>query len=233
MFRYVVVGVIGLVAGSAWAQQAAPQAGVSAPSSSSAPVQPSRAVVPMEEPQPGDHWTYEVRDEIVGKISATRTFLITGVTPTEIIERVNSSDKAEPNQVVSDRSWNLTASGDWRFSPNDGSGIQLPLAVGKTWNFQCNVINASNGNIRKRSGHSTISGQESVTTKAGTFETYKIEMTFVGRSVQDPSRATEVTTQVWYAPVIDHWVKRTFVSRVDKHVLLNNTIELVDYGRKQ
>jgi len=36
----------------------------------------------------------------------------------------------------------------------------------------------------------------------------------------------------WYAPAINHWVKRTVVSRVDKHLLVNNTIELTEYGRK-
>jgi len=73
MLRYVVLVLIGLIASSASAQQAPPQAGApAAPPSSPAPVEPAKAVVPMEEPLPGDHWTYEVRDEITGKISATR-----------------------------------------------------------------------------------------------------------------------------------------------------------------
>jgi len=42
-----------------------------------------------------------------------------------------------------------------------------------------------------------------------------------------------VTSVTWYAPAIDHWVKRTFVSRADQHVRTNNTIELVEYGRKK
>ena len=37
----------------------------------------------------------------------------------------------------------------------------------------------------------------------------------------------------WYAPAIDHWVKRTFISRADKHLQISTTIELIDYGRKQ
>jgi hypothetical protein len=232
MIRYVVVGVICLVAGDARTQQA-PPAESSAPTSSPAAAQPPKAIVPMEQPQPGDHWTYEVRDEITGKISATRTYLITEVTPTEISERVETLDKPGSSRVVSDRSWNLMTFGDWRYSPNDGSGIQLPLTVGKTWSFKCNEVNASTGNIRKRSGSSKITGQETVTTKAGTFETYKIETTYVARGVKDLTRTNDVTYEVWYAPAIDHWVKRTFVSRVDKHLMYNNTIELVDYGRKQ
>jgi hypothetical protein len=38
--------------------------------------------------------------------------------------------------------------------------------------------------------------------------------------------------QTWYAPVIDHWVKRSFVSRSDGRVRERNTIELVEYGRR-
>jgi hypothetical protein len=56
MLRYVVLVLIGLIASSALAQQAPPQAGApAAPPSSSAPVEPAKALVPMEEPLPGDH----------------------------------------------------------------------------------------------------------------------------------------------------------------------------------
>jgi hypothetical protein len=44
---------------------------------------------------------------------------------------------------------------------------------------------------------------------------------------------TETATVTWYAPAIDHSVKRSFVLRVDDHLRDNNTSELVEYGRKQ
>ena len=75
MLRCAVLAVIGLVAGSAWAQQAPADA------------QPAKAVVPMEEPRPGDHWTYEIRDEITGKVTATRENVVTEVKPTTISVR--------------------------------------------------------------------------------------------------------------------------------------------------
>jgi hypothetical protein len=220
MLRYVVLGMIGLLAGSAWAQQ--PPA-----------VQPSEAIVSMEEPMPGDHWTYEVRDEITGTITATRTNVVTEVTPKDISTRVNTVGKLDPGQIVYDRSWNVTASGFWKYSPDDGSGIHLPLTAGKTWNFKSSETNASNGFIWNRSGKSKIVGPETVTTKAGTFETFKIETSFSRKSVNDPTRKGEVTSVTWYAPAINHWVKRTLVSRADKHLLINNTVELTEYGRKQ
>ena len=187
----------------------------------------------MEEPLPGDHWTYEVRDEITGTISATRTNVVTEVTPTEISIRFSIQGTSNGGFNIYDRSWNLIGNEPWRYSPNDGSGIRTPLAIGKTWAFQSNDVNAKNGNIGKRSGTSKVVGQESLTTRAGTFETFKIETSYSVRGVNDPTRKAEVTAQTWYAPAIDHWVKRTFVSRADKHLRVNNTIELVEYGRKQ
>jgi hypothetical protein len=232
MFRYAVLGLIGLAAGSAWAQQPAP---AEAPAAASPPaaVQPSKTVAPMEEPKPGDRWTYEVRDEITGTVAATRTNIVTEVTPAEISTRVDTLGRPGPGQIIFDRSWNMTVSGSWKYSPNEGSGIQLPLAVGKTWNVQANEVNTANGNIWKRSGRSKVVGQETVTTRAGTFETFKIETSYATRNVNDPTRKAEVTAETWYAPAADHWVKRTFASRTDNHLMINNTIELIEYGRKQ
>jgi hypothetical protein len=127
----------------------------------------------------------------------------------------------------------LINSGPWRYSPNDGTGIQKPLTSGKTWTFQANDVNAGDGYIWNRSGRSKVVGPESLTTKAGTFEMFKIETTYSRRNVKDPTKKEEVTAQTWYASAIDHWVKRTFISRVDNHLRVNNTLELTEYGRKQ
>jgi hypothetical protein len=229
-----VVGLIAvLAAGSATAQQSPPQAAAPPASSSTASTEPPKAVVAMEEPLPGDYWTYEVRDEITGTISATRTNVVTEVTPTEISARFKILGTSNEGFNVYDRSWNLIHSGPWKYSPNDGTGIRTPLAIGKSWSFQSDDVNAGNGNIGKRSGTSKVVGQESLTTRAGTFETFKIETSYSIRGVKDPTRKTEITSQTWYAPAIDHWVKRVFVSRADKHLRVNNTLELVEYGRKQ
>jgi hypothetical protein len=223
MLRFVAFLAICLVASSARAQQAP------------AETLPEKAVVPMEEPLPGDHWVYEIRDEITGKITATRENVVTEVTPTTIsvrFEKLGANDN-EVGFSVYDRSWNVVEARPWRYSPHDGSGIQSPLEVGKAWPVHTNNINSANGNIWKRSGTSKVIGQESVTTKAGTFDTFKIETTFAGTNVNNPTLKNEVTSLTWYAPAIDHWVRRTFVSKANKHLQINNVIELVEYGRKQ
>jgi hypothetical protein len=235
MLRYTAAVVISLslIAAGAWAQQApAPTASPSDAATTSP--QPAKAVVPMEEPRPGDHWTYEIRDEITGKITATREHAVTEVTPTAISVRFRKpGDNNNEGFAVYDRSWNRVEERPWRYSPHDGTGIQSPLAVGKTWPVQTNNINSANGSVWRRTGTSKVVGEESVTTKAGTFDTFKIETTFTGRNVNNPTMENQVTSLTWYAPAIDHWVRRTFVSRANKHLQISNVIELIEYGRKQ
>jgi hypothetical protein len=229
MLRYAVIVVTSLVTGGVWAQQADAPAPVSPAAST-----PPKAIAPMEEPLPGDHWTYEVRDEITGTVTSTRQNVVTEVTPKEVIVRyANLGTSNSDGLNIYDRSWNVLENRPWRFSPHDGSGIQSPLTVGKTWPLKTNNINSANGNIWKRSGTSKVLGQESITTKAGTFDTFKIETIFTAVNANNPNMKNEVTSVTWYAPAIDHWVKRTFISRADKHLQTSNTLELVDYGRKQ
>jgi hypothetical protein len=225
MLRYAVLALIGLAASDAFAQQAAPVPPAAA--------EASKPVVPMEEPLPGDRWTYEVRDEITGEITSTRSNVVTEVTPTGITMRIKKLGTDKVGFNVYDRSWNMVESLPWRYSPNDGTGIQSPLAVGKTWSVRTNNINSASGSIWKRSGTSKVVGQESITTKAGTFDTFKIETTFIGSNVNNPTVRNEVISITWYAPAIDHWVRRTFISRTNKHLRVSNLIELIDYGRKQ
>jgi len=208
--------------------------GASAQQPPSAPPETPKPVIPMEEPLPGDRWVYEIRDEITGEITAARENIVTEVTPTTISVRGKKlgANNNEDGFVVYDRSWNVVESRPWRYSPHDGSGIQSPLEVGKSWPVRTNNINGANGNVWRRSGTSKVIGQESVTTKAGTFDTFKIETTFTGTNVNNPIMKNEVTSLTWYAPAIDHWVKRTFVSRANKHLQINTVGELIEYGRK-
>ena len=225
MHRYLLTGVICLLAGSVHAQGAN-----DAPASTPAPVKP---VISMEEPLPGDFWTYELRDEISGAVKAVRNNMVTEVTATEISVRFNIQGKPEGGFNVYDRSWNLKSAAPWKYTPHDASGIQSPLKAGASWKSEGDDINNSNGNIWKRSGRSKVVGQETITTKAGTFETFKIETIVNRRPTNDPTRKMEIIQQTWYAPAIDHWVKRTQIGRGNGNLIFNNTVELVEYGRKK
>jgi hypothetical protein len=227
MIRYALIGV-SLIATGALAQQAdtKPPAG---------PVQADPAkIIVMDQPMVGDHWTYEVFDEITGKKTQTRTLVVTDVTPNEISVRFSYQGSDRTAFSIYDRSWSLKSSDPWTYSPNDGLGIKPPLQVGATWTFKSDEVNSTAGaaGIWKRTGSSKVVGQERLTTKAGTFETFKIETTYSKRRPNDPNNLTEITIQTWYAPAIGRWVKQTVVTRTNKLLRENATIELVEYGRK-
>ena len=230
MLRYALLVAGGLVATAA--PLSAQTAKDAAPPSASPPVESPAALDSMEDAQPGDHWTYEFRDEIAGEVKGTYTNIVTDVNGTEIGARVGMLGNSNTGYVTFDRTWNVKNTASWRYNPNDGSGIRLPLAAGKTWTFQSTDVNSTSGYSSKRSGSSKVVGQESVTTRAGTFDTFKIETTYSLRATNDPTKKFQVTTQTWYAPAINHWVKRASVSRADGHVRDNSMMELVEYGRR-
>jgi hypothetical protein len=176
--------------------------------------------------------TYELYDDISGNLKSTFTATITDVSGSDISVRTSVIGNSNVGFVNYDRSWNRTSNDPWRFTPNDGSGIRPPLAVGKTWSVKANDFNGSAGVGQRRSVTSKVVAQESVTTKAGTFETFKIETSFELQSSKDPTRKAQDLWQTWYAPSIDHWVKQTSVFRSDGRVRSKTSTELVEYGRR-
>jgi hypothetical protein len=224
MFRCYFLAILGLVFSASVLTAQTPNA-APAPAAADTPAQET-----MEDPQVGDRWTYEIRDDITGDIKSTFTATITEVSATEISLRTNVIGNSNFGYVTYDHSWNRTINGNWRFSPNDGTGIRAPLEVGKTWSNKSN--DTTTGVAIKRSVTSKVVAQESVTTRAGTFDTYKIETSFTFQSSKDPTKKAQEAWQTWYAPSVDHWVKQTSVVRSDGRVRTKTTSELIEYGRR-
>jgi hypothetical protein len=206
--------------------------GAPPPAASPLAVESPNSVEPMEEAQVGDHWTYEIRDEITGDIKSTITNTVTDVSGSEISTRLAQLGNSNSGYQTFDRSWNLKDNGAWRYTANDGTGIRVPLAVGKTWSFKSTDLNSTAGISWKRSGTAKVLAQESVTTRAGTFDTFKIETSIQVQNANDPTKKVQLVQQSWYAPAIDHWVRRSFLSRADGRTREKSTIELVEYGRR-
>jgi hypothetical protein len=231
MLRCAFLATIGLLAtASSLPAQTAPKE--SPPAASSPAVEAPNGPEPMEDAQTGDHWTYELRDEITGDIKSTITNTVTDVSDSEISTRFAVLGNPNAGYQTFDRSWNLINNGIWRYTPNDGTGIRTPLAAGKTWSIRSTDLNSTAGVSWKRSGTSKVLAQESVTTRAGTFDTFKIETSIQIQNANDPTKKIQAVQLTWYAPVINHWVKRSYVSRSDGRVRDKNTIELVEYGRR-
>jgi hypothetical protein len=228
--RLIAIAVSTLLAGGAMAQPA--------DNNKEPPVPPTFAEPPsvtaMEEPQQGDYWSYEVRDEITGKLVGPRITTITEVTPTEISVRLSSPSGGELGLSVYDRSWNLKSGAPWKFTPHDGQGIKSPLRVGATWALRAEGVESEHGIVWVRNGSSKVMGQEKAITKAGIFDTFLIEATYtLRRSTDNGGNVNQIVSRTWYAPAIDHWVRRTLVARTDGHLRSNTTTELVAYGRRE
>jgi hypothetical protein len=231
MLRYAFLAVIGLLATTGFlSAQTVPAE--SPPAASSPPAETPNSPEPMEDAQTGDHWTYEVRDEITGEVKSTVTTTVTDVSASEISTKSAQLGTSNFGFQTYDRSWNMKNNGTWRFTPNDGSGIRLPLAVGKTWSFKATDVNTSAGVSWKRSVTSKVTAKETVTTRAGTFDTLKIETSIETQNANDPTKKFQSMQEIWYAPLINHWIKRSFASRSDGRVREKSTVELVEYGRR-
>ncbi len=187
----------------------------------------------MDPPMIGDHWTYELRDEISGELKNTLISTITDLTPTDIALRVQAQAYSQGSAIfIYDRSWNMKNNPTWRNSPDDGTGIKMPLTVGAMWHFHSDQVRAGYGTTFKTVGTSKVVGSENVTTDAGTFQALKIETSINGHNSNDSTKHFETTMTTWYVPSIDHWVKRTVKSAFNGNVQENNSLLLVDYGRR-
>jgi hypothetical protein len=186
----------------------------------------------MDPPIVGDHWTYETRDEIAGTTLNTSTNVVTDLSPTEISVRAEWLGKPGFGYFTYDHSWNLKNGPVFKSSPNDGTGVKLPLNVGSTWKFQGNDVDTTHGVVFKRSGSSKVIAQENITTAAGTFDTFKIETAVDVRNANDPTKKGQQIMTTWYAPSVDHWVKRTVKASSNGHIDQDISSELVEYGRR-
>lgn len=183
--------------------------------------------------QVGDHWTYDQSDEVSGLPTLTFTDTITDVSPTEFVVRMTNQGKSGFSTRIYDHDWNLIDRGNFRFKPNNGGGINPPLTVGKEWRSEHDSRSTQSSYVAKTSVVAKVTAQETITTSAGTFETFKIERRMRDVSGTDPSKSSEIQITGWYAPQINHWVRRLFVTRIQKRLTSKLSEELISFGRKQ
>ena len=181
---------------------------------------------------PGDRWVYEVTDEMTGDVKSTTTVVVLDVSEAEIHTRVSTRGATGPRQIVFDRSWNRIDDSVWKYRPSDGTGVRMPLQVGKEWRFENKATNFSNGTAVSNTGQSKVVGRESVTTGAGTFDTFKVETTIRQVNANDQTKSATMTAALWYAPNVNRWVRRISKVQIEGRLRDSQTEELTDYSRK-
>jgi len=179
----------------------------------------------------GDRWVYDTKDEITGFPKPTYSYVVTEVSPKEIVTSVTQRGQNSSSLMVYDHNWNRIEQWNGKFRPHDGQGIRLPLAVGKEWRADYEARATQTGAVSKGSVLSKVVGQEMVTTPAGTFDTFKIETRVQVINTADPSQLTQYENAIWYAPQVNHWVRRKLVTKFRNRTSQNVSEELTDFSR--
>jgi uncharacterized protein involved in copper resistance len=74
--------------------------------------------------------------------------------------------------------------------------------------------------------------QEPVTVPAGTFDTFRLEMTVRMINSKDQTKSQTWNFLVWYAPAVNRWVKRKSELRSEGRLRDSFVEELTEYSRK-
>ena len=180
----------------------------------------------------GDLWVYDTKDELTGFPKGTYSEIVTEISAKEIVTNVTFSGKALSTLLIYGPAWNRIDAAVWKFKPSDGQGISLPLAVGKSWRAEFDSKNTQTGITLRGSSLSKVVAREMLTTGAGTFETFKIERQIRQFNTANPAGHSESQIVVWYAPQINHWVRRTFLTKSDRRTRSSTSEELTDFTRK-
>jgi hypothetical protein len=182
--------------------------------------------------QVSDRWVYDTKDEITGFPKDTYSQVVTEVSPKEIVVSLTFRGKNGSTLIAYDHNWNRLDLPTVRFNPNDGQGIRPPLAVGKEWRTEYEARITQTGAATKGSVISKVVAQETITTPAGTFDTFKIETRIQDLVASDPSQASQFENVIWWAPQINHWVRRKLVNKFQNRTRSSTSEELTDFSRK-
>jgi hypothetical protein len=163
----------------------------------------------------------------------TFTSLVTEVSAKEVVTSAIFRGKPGNGLIVFDHSWNRTIDNDTHYNPDDAHGVQLPLAIGKEWRSEYVSQNLRTGANTKASSLAKVIAQETLTTAAGTFETFKIDRNVREFNTADPSRLWNIQMLMWFCPQINHWVRRTYVLKTEGRLRASSTDELIDLMRRQ
>ena len=179
----------------------------------------------------GDRWSYDIKDELTGDLRQTSTIVVVDINDKEITTRTTYRGKDRPQTMVFDLDWGRIDDGVWKLSPS-GIGIRKPLQVGKEWRSDGNAMNLQSGVPFRASGVAKVMSQEQLTTPAGTFDTFRVEMTVRLINTRDQTKSSTWTFVVWYAPAVNRWVKRKMEVRFEGRVRDSSFEELTEYSRK-
>jgi hypothetical protein len=180
----------------------------------------------------GDRWSYDIKDALTGDLRLAVTIVAAEIKEKEITTRTSVRGKDRPNTIVFNPDWGRIDDGAWKHRPSDLLGIKKPLQIGKQWRAEGNSTNVQTGVAMQTSGLAKVVGQEQITTPAGTFDTFRVELTVRQINTKDQTKSTTLTVVVWYAPAINRWVRKNTEVRFEGRLRDSFSDELTEYSRK-
>jgi hypothetical protein len=179
----------------------------------------------------GDRWSYDIKDDLTGDLRHAITVVVGEVNDKEITTLVTARGKDRPRTMVYDLDWGRIDDGVWMLRPS-GIGIRKPLQIGQEWRSDANGINLRSDQAFRAAGVAKVVGREQVTVPAGTFDTFRVEMTVRAINTRDQSILETWTFRVWYAPEVNRWVRRETAFRFEGRLRDSFSEELTGYSRK-
>jgi hypothetical protein len=180
----------------------------------------------------GDRWSYNIKDALTGDLRQAVTIVVGEINEKEITTRVSIQGKDRPTTMIWDPDWGRIDDGAWKYRPSNLLGIKKPLQIGKQWRAEGNSTNLQTGAAFQNSALAKVVGQEQITTPAGTFDTFRIELTVRQINTRDQTKSSTLTTVTWYAPAINRWVKRQQEIRFEGRLRDSLYDELTEYSRR-
>jgi len=180
----------------------------------------------------GDRWSYDIKDALTGDLRLAVTIVAAEINEKEITTRTSVRGKDRPNTIVFNPDWGRIDDGVWKHRPSDLLGIKKPLQIGKQWRAEGNSTNVQTGVAMQTSGLAKVVGQEQITTPAGMFDTFRVELTVRQINTKDQTKSTTLTVVLWYAPAINRWVRKNTEVRFEGRLRDSFSDELTEYSRK-
>jgi len=181
----------------------------------------------------GDRWSYEFKDGLTGDVRQAVTIVAAEINEKEIITRTSVRGREDrPNTIVFDPGWGRIDDGTWKHRPSDLLGIKKPLQIGKQWRAEGNSTNAQTGVAMQTSGSAKVVGQEQITTPAGKFDTFRVELTVRQINTKDQTKSVTLTVVTWHAPAINRWARKHTEVRFEGRLRDSFDEELTEFSRK-
>jgi hypothetical protein len=183
----------------------------------------------------GDRWSYDIKDALTGDLRQAVTIVAAEINEKEITTRISArgrDGRDRPMTIVFNPDWGRIDDGIWKHRPSDLLGIKKPLQVGKQWRAEGSSTNLQTGVAMQTSGLAKVVGQEQITTPAGTFDTFRVELTVRQINTKDLTKSVTLTVVTWYAPAINRWARKNTEVRFEGRLRDSFSDELTEYSRK-